>query len=255
MTMNATTAEAVREELVSIGTSGSHLQRHQRRARLAGLAVGVAVLAAATTGAAIVIDAFPGETTVTPLGAIVSVSGTGTTTVDIGPAPSDAGSVVADITCTGAQGTISIQTNPGAETQIPGGAKMDCAFVGVAPMHVDDGLLPAAGATSFTITADPGTTWDATLQYASSSSTPWAVNANGQTYGVPNANGAPDLTPARATNGKVGYILEAELSAFEGEGFIDVYEQDGTTVIGQFPIGGGSVGVSGSGETTITISD
>jgi hypothetical protein len=238
MSMNATTAEAVREELVAIGTSGSHLQRHQRRARLAGLGVGVAVLAAASIGAAVVIDAFPGETTVTPLGAIVTASGTGTTTVDLGAAPTDAGAVVLDITCTNGQGTVSVETNPGSGA-VAGGAEMDCAFVGGGAMHVDDGLLPAAGSTSFTITADPGTTWSATLQYASSSSTAWGVNANGQTYGVANANGTPDLSPALATNGKVGYILNADLFtiAYPGEGFINVYESDGTTVIGQFFVG------------------
>lgn len=248
MSMNATTAEAVREELVSIGTRASHLERHQRRARLAALAIGAAVLAAATTGAAIVIDAFPGETTVTPLGAIVTASGTGTSTVELGAAPRDAGAVVVDITCASDQGTISIETNPGAGSELPGGAEMDCAFVGGGAMHVADGLLPSPGITSFTITADPGTTWNATLQYASSSSTPWGVNENGQTYGVPNSNGVPDLTPALATNGKVGYILGSELMAFTAdEGFINVYESDGSTVIGQFPIGGG--------ETTTTPSD
>jgi hypothetical protein len=238
MTMNTTTAEAVRDELVAIGTPGSRLQRHQRRVRLAGLAVGVVVLGAATTGAAIVVNGFPGETTVSPLGTVITASGTGTTIVDLGAAPSDAGAVVVDITCTAAQGTISLSTIPQAGSGGSSSAQMDCAL-GNGSMHVTDGLLPADGSTSFTIIADPGTTWDATLQYASSSSTPWGVNANGQTYGVPNANGVPDLSPALATNGKVGYILNSDLFTIEypDHGFINVYESDGTTVIGQFPVG------------------
>ena len=103
--------------------------------------------------------------------------------------------------------------------------------------HIIDGRLPEPGSTSITITADPGTEWSVTAQYASRSTTPWEVNANGQTYGVPNENGVPDLSAAQATNGKQGYILDKELLTMDHPGFINVYESDGSTVIGKFPIG------------------
>ena len=85
---------------------------------------------------------------------------------------------------------------------------------------------------------DAGTAWTIKAQYASAVTSAWKVNANGQTYGVPNESGVPDLSAAQATNGEVGYILQDELWGFAGDkGFINVYESDGTTVIGQFPIG------------------
>lgn len=63
------------------------------------------------------------------------------------------------------------------------------------------------------------------------------MNARGESYGVPNDNGIPDLVSAQATNGEIGYTRESEQRAFEGEGYIRVYEADGETVIGWFPIG------------------
>lgn len=42
---------------------------------------------------------------------------------------------------------------------------------------------------------------------------------------------------AQATNGKDGYVLVAQWTAFHGSGYIPVYESDGTTVIGRFSIG------------------
>jgi hypothetical protein len=104
-------------------------------------------------------------------------------------------------------------------------------------VHIRDGRLPAAGATYITITADQDTEWSVTAEYGSSDATPWGVNANGQSYGVPNEYGVPDLVATLATNGVQGYTLNEEMTAFEGEGFINVYKSDGTTVIGQFRIG------------------
>lgn len=100
---------------------------------------------------------------------------------------------------------------------------------------------------------------------ATSNGTSFPTNAKGQTYG-PAANvslaNEPDLIFADATNGAKGYIYRSQLWADDGTDvtspaaaaaymasataprFIPVYEQDGTTVIGEFEIPGVSPSLS-----------
>ncbi|NHF61848.1 hypothetical protein [Microcella pacifica] len=229
--MDTEFARGVRAELTAIGTKDSRLQRHQRRARAVAVSVGAVVMVGALTGAAVVISNLPGTTTVVPLGNIVTAAHTGTASIDLGSAPANATVVVIDLTCVSGDGRVTALTVPSAGSEGADGSGVHCAIGQTA--HIENGLLPAAGTSSITITADPGTAWSATAQYGTSSTTEWGVNANGQTYGVPNVNGVPDLTPARASNGAWGYVFAEELSAMDQEGFINVYESDGTTIIGQ----------------------
>ncbi|MDM4762784.1 hypothetical protein QT381_07165 [Galbitalea sp. SE-J8] len=90
----------------------------------------------------------------------------------------------------------------------------------------------------------------------------YAVNANGQSYGsAADANSPdtePDLIGVVADNGKTGYVLKTELAEADGSNItspeeavkwenggakvnhtVDVYESDGTTVIGTFTVYGG----------------
>lgn len=242
--MNPEVARAVRAELVLIGTRNSGLQRHQRTRRTLTLSIAALAIAAATTGAAIVVNGLPGETTVAPVGNTVTVSYTGTATIDLGPAVAGANSVILDLTCVSTTGKLSVPLTSGvvqdsSGTTSPGGdetAGFDCATV-ARTVHITDGLL-SPGGTSITVTADPGTTWKAVAQYGTATTTDWGVNANGQTYGTANKkNGMPDLQSAQATNGAIGYIYTSEVLAFPGSGYLNVYESDGTTVIGKFPIG------------------
>jgi hypothetical protein len=97
---------------------------------------------------------------------------------------------------------------------------------------------------------------------------PWATNANGQTYGVRNKTGMPDLEAVSFDSGKrQGYVKASDLDCASGESevhspaqaiawdatsknravSIPVYESDGTTVIGTFIVGGGS------GDATQTV--
>jgi hypothetical protein len=233
-TLSPSVAAAIENELAAIGTPDSRLQRNQRRARRLAFALCTVAGAAVLTGGAIVASGFPGETTTTPIGIVVTGTYTGTASVELGAAPADAGAVILDVTCVQGGGVITVPLNGrGADA-----VSWDCD-VRTDTTHIDNGKLPDPGSTSITITADPGTQWTVTAQYATASTTDWGVNENGQTYGVPNENGLPDLSPALATNGKVGYIFNRELMSFrEGdEGFINVYESDGTTVIGQFFVG------------------
>lgn len=235
-TLRPSVASAIESELAALGTADSRLQRNQRRARRLAFVLGTLAGAAVLTGGAIAVIGFPGETTTTPIGSVVSGTYTGTASVDLGAPPADAGAVILDVTCIQGGGVILVPLNGRNADAV----SWDCD-VRTATTHIVDGKLPDPGTTTFTITADPGTQWSVTAQYATTSTTEWGVNANGQTYGVPNENGVPDLSPALATNGKVGYIFNRELLSFrEGEeGFINVYESDGTTVIGQFFIGNG----------------
>lgn len=233
-TLSPSVASAIESELAAIGTADSRLQRNQRRARRLAFVLGTLAGAAALTGGAIVAIGFPGETTTTPIGSVITGTYTGTASLDLGIAPADAGAVILDVTCIHGGGVITVPLNGlGADA-----ISWDCD-VRTDTTHIINGKLPDPGSTSITITADAGTRWSVTAQYATTSTTEWGVNENGQTYGIPNENGVPDLGPALATNGKVGYIVNRELLSFrEGEeGFINVYESDGTTVIGQFFIG------------------
>jgi hypothetical protein len=240
--LNPGFAAAVRGELVAIGTKKSRLQRHQRRTRLAVVGI-IAIAAAATTGAAIVVNSFPGTSTVAPIGKAVTVTRTGTATIDLGPAANGANTVIIDVTCISDTGSISVpstngfsQDAAGKTTPLVGMTGWDCAKRSTT-VHFKDGFL-APGSTSIKITADPDTTWKAIAQYGGSTTSDWTVNAHGQTYGAPNAkNGFPDLQGAQATNGKLGFIYVKEFGAFKGIGCINVYKSDGATVIGKFGIG------------------
>ena len=243
-------ADAVRSELIAIGTRSSLLQRHQRRVRLAVAGVVAAGIALGTTGAALVITGIPGTTTVTALGDALVVTRTGTSTIELGPAAAGATSVIIDVTCASRSGAISVpstngfsQDASGTVTPSVGTTDWDCA-VRSTTVRIRDGYL-APGTTSITVTADPGTTWTAKIQYASSTTSPFGINAHGQTFGADNSvNGEPDLQGAQATNGKVGYIVSKDFRAFHGCGYLPVYESDGTTVIGEFSIGMDENGVS-----------
>lgn len=230
-TLDPVRAGAIEQELMNIRTPMSRLQRHQRRKRVLTISLGSVVLVGALTGGAIVVSNLPGWTTVTPLGETVTGSYTGTANVELGLVPADAAVVILDVTCTDG-GAMKVPTAGGGEVS------WDCSNpVRQDTIHIRDGRLPAGGTTFITITAAPDTDWTITAQYGTSDTTAWGVNADGQTYGVPNENGVPDLVAAMATNGKQGYTSTKEMREFEGEGFINVYSSDGTTIIGKFPIG------------------
>ena len=200
--MNTNFAQGVRAELAAIGTKDSGLQRHQRRARRLAIGLGALALVGATTGAAIVAYNLPGTTSVATLGSSVFTTHTGTASIDLGPVPANATVVVIDWACISDDGQLALLTVPSAGSAGPYGAGMNCAGSDGRTNHIDNGLLPQAGSTTVTITADPDTTWKATAQYATSTTTEWGVNNDGQTYGVPNVRGVPDLTPPEPPMGK-----------------------------------------------------
>lgn len=221
--MQTGAADAIRAELAAIGTRGSRLQRQQRRVRTATTLVAVAAVAVTTSAAALVASGLPGATTTSALGAETTATHTGPARIDMGTAPAGAGAVIVDLTCRNDVGMVQVQTRQGS-------SGLSCTSGG--SVRIPDARLPSRGSTQFGVEASPATEWTATVQYASAVTSAWGVNARGQTYGVENADGHPDLVPATADDGRKGWALWTEWSAAEESGTVDVYESDGSTVIG-----------------------
>jgi hypothetical protein len=109
----------------------------------------------------------------------------------------------------------------------------------------------APGQDSTTITATPSARWRLVATYASVTTTAWGVNASGQTYGIQNQQGIPDLVAVIATNHRSGYVYANQLFTPPPETpsqavaqnnapprTLTVYESDGETPIGEFVAGG-----------------
>ncbi len=249
MTLDTRFAAGMREQLIDTASGTSPLARGLHRRRIALGVVGTAAAAALlTAGTLVAVGGVPGEHLVTGLGNEVTQSFTGSATVELGVPTAAANAVSFEITCTSA-GAFDVEFADGT------GLSWECSDTpGLNERTTDDpydSTLPvghvvtvreqllAAGETSFGVTTGASTTWTITSQYATSVTTPWGINANGQTYGTANEKGIPDLTAAQATNGEVGYIYSDELMNDSRQDFhtIPVYESDGVTVIGEFPIG------------------
>jgi hypothetical protein len=219
-------AHAVSEQLVASEHKRSWLARRSRRVHTAvGIASGL-VLAAALTGGALYVAGLPGEEDVVATWPATSFEGTGTMALHLGPAPEGATVIRVTLTCE-SDDDLTISDGDGD------GGTIYCAISERDHISIDisdygnDGL--------FTIEAADGVPWSASAKYIRINVSDWGVNAKGETYGVPNSAGIPDMTAAYATNGLVGYIYQHDLWCTGPNQVIPVYESDGETVIGEFP--------------------
>jgi len=240
--MDETFAAALRAALVDhVETTPASTSARRRRWRFTGIAF--AALVAGTGGVAVAAQllAEPGSDTVTHVAPAVTYAGNGTQTVELGTPPAGATAVDIRLTCLTA----------GSFTTADG-ARLECssASVGTVSATMLWGLTLDEGQHATTITAAAGTRWSLVAAYSSVQTTAWGVNARGQTYGVANANGTPDLVAVIATNGKPGYAYANQVlrdkptatSPADAVGGRDnrkpytvlVYESDGETVIGEF---------------------
>ena len=74
----------------------------------------------------------------------------------------------------------------------------------------------------------------------------FSVNEAGETYGSPGGGSVPDLIPARADDGVIGYVRVSELDLERNLAksttnpdavfAVDVFESDGTTVVGELTV-------------------
>ncbi len=188
----------------------------------------------------------PGQDELAELADRVTTTGSGTQTVALGDRPPGATAVRTELSCLSA-GTIGW----------PDGASMSCdaqdvkAAAGSSRSMSEYTLPLASGQTSIVITAHQGVAWRLTTTYVQVVHTEWGVNAKGDTYGVENDQGSPDLLAVDATNGKSGYAYVTDLdgpqptspadavrqqATEQPRRTIPVYTSDGTTQIGVFQV-------------------
>ncbi len=197
---------------------------------LAGSAVSGAAGASADHG-------LPGSSVVTELGVPVAMTGAGTTTVDLGAPPVGANSIQLQLTCLTA-----------GKITIPGFGGVDCGGQESSPAVWRVALSP--GQSAVTLQAGASARWRIVASYSAEYTTPWGVNAAGQTYGAhKSGDGDPDLVAVIASNGAIGYASSLELQGPTPSNpnqalawmqlpvrtvHIPVYLADGKTVIGYF---------------------
>lgn len=221
----------------------------RRRRLFAGVGMSAVLVAAGAVGAtASGLLPLPGGRNVDTLAESVSTTVTGTGVLDAGPPPAEATALSLVLVC-----------DTTGRFAFPDGASMVCDVPGSAAGYE----LPLAAAADgrIRINADAGARWTLAATWVRSTTTEWARNATGDTYGVENENGAPDLIAVQATNGTFGYVHRDDLEDADGTTasksfrspadalawqaeyggritYIPVYESDGTTVIGEFQVGG-----------------
>jgi hypothetical protein len=124
-----------------------------------------------------------------------------------------------------------------------------------------------AALDSVTIKTSPNATWTLLVTYVNRVQTSWGINASGETFGVSNQQGTPDLIAVVIDQGKAqGYVVRRELDCASGGDVkspaealtwdetsqnrnisIPVYESDGVSIIGAFTVG------SAAGPDTRTV--
>lgn len=248
-TMDPEFSTGLRKALVTtVSRPSPGRRRGSVRAWLIG---GLTVTLVASAGvAAGVLLTTPGGEKVTPLGPRVTASATGSGTLALGATPSDATTVEFEFECL-TQGSFLFGLN---------GASVSCSADDTGgKTALVTGQLPLSSLVDQSVSVITGDSseWTMTARYVAIEPVPLATNANGNTYGTEVFEANPDLILAQATNGKTGYVRRSELDGAggpeptspaqavevnkyrEGKTFvIPVYESDGTTVIGQFEVGG-----------------
>lgn len=174
--------------------------------------------------------------------------------MELGPAPEGTTGIAMELTC----------LTPGRFELGAGGASLSCTAADVNAAAITRpttwGVLDRLpGQNSLTIRTEPENRWRLTAKYVNQETTAWGHNVEGDTYGVQNENGTPDLVAVMATNGRSGYAYRTDLEeadgtaagktfkspqdaldwqeARQGKSFsVPVYDIDGKTVIGEFVI-------------------
>jgi hypothetical protein len=120
----------------------------------------------------------PGADAVIQMEDPVIASYVGTQTIELGPAPEGATSIFVELTCL-SPGTMYWQ----------GGASMTCSDQDVGATGATGSMslpLTAGQRTTVVTTSDPSVSYRASVTYESRTRTEWAVNDNGDTYGIMN---------------------------------------------------------------------
>lgn len=238
-------AAGLRNELIAKVRRPPRRLRWSRRLGL-GVGAGVVVVGGGVAFAAGVFKP-PGQVTNAPVAVSVLATHTGTATVQLGRPPAGANDVSLTVTCLTA-GTF----------QFPGGG-VSCAASDLrTPLAKRGASITVAESEvgrQITVRTDPSSRWMLQATYVQQTTAAWGVNARGETYGVIDRNGTPDLI-AVDTGRVTGYIKNTDSNCASGGDVknpseavawgkltaglgisIPIYKSDGTTVVGTFVIG------------------
>lgn len=196
-------------------------------------------------------DAIAGDPGSPPADAVlVDQVGVGSAKLPLPEPPPEATHVSVQITCFSA-GELSFGTDP---RNNPGIA---CDQGDESPSTWYD--FPVDGQDTLYVTSATDVQWRVAAVYVARATTDWSVNAKGETFGIENETGTPDLIAALTSDGKQGYVYADELAAIDGTGAarefassedalrwqeeqkgktlsVPVYLSDGETVIGEFVV-------------------
>lgn len=222
------------------------LEQHvasSHRVRRIGLGVTIASSALAIFGAAGATAAgllLPGAPEIIPVGQTMHFEATGNNKPQLEEAPEGATAIQVDLWCDSA-GSVHVV---GAPTLVCAAGE-EGTWMG----------FTAGLATSLSVESDIA--WRLDARFVNSTTTPWGTNANGDTFGVINDFGEPDLIAVVAENGRDGFVYandladancsnvatpEEALQCQQTQGTTDqlvpVYLSDGETVVGQFLVAG-----------------
>jgi hypothetical protein len=225
---------AARSQLVE--TTSKRSLRFPGRWQHTGIVVGVGVGLSVGGGVALAHGVFsqaplPGSPSEAHLAKPVVATRTGTATINLGPVPRKANAI--SLTLTG----LSVGT-----FHFPGTASMSCSQSDISDPGPEGcgsyEVIPLlAGQHTVTITTSANVSWKLRAIYVHQVITAWKVNAHGQTYGVANKNGFPDLV-AVDQGGQSGYVKSSDFNCFgppNGDNVaIPIYKSNGTTRIGTF---------------------
>lgn len=224
----------------------------KRRNLLWWLGVGVFAGAGLIGGAAAAgILVLPGGDVVTSLSSPVVETHTGTAVVELGPVPTGVTHVAVELTCL-----------TSGSFMVDDGATLFCGAsdIGTGAARSSFSVPLASGAHTVGISTDATASWALMATYVNQTVTDWATNEHGESYGIQNASGSPDLIAVIATNGKPGYARSTDLHEANGTkaartfasseealawqethqeavSSVPVYETDGRTLVGDFDIG------------------
>ncbi|MDQ1124758.1 hypothetical protein [Microbacterium trichothecenolyticum] len=247
-------AGAFRTALIDHIDTAARVTSTRRRWWLGGGVTALALFAGTATAAATGLLPLPGAMEITTISTTATGTFTGSGSLDLGAAPENANGVVISLRC----------LTPG-HFSFPDGSSLSCSSTdfgtGIEP-GIAPSLFPLSNVMDgrVQITASPDARWSMTATYATATTTDWAINEQGQSYGVINENGDPDLIAVIADDGGQGYVRRSDLEDADGttaqrsfsspqdalewqrrnEGIahtIPVYATDGITRIGDFTVG------------------
>ena len=246
MEMDPVFTAALREVLVATVKDTPRVRRRWRWRLGSGMFVGLTLVTGGVALAAGVFSA-PGAPIDTQLGKVVTATRTGSATIDIGAPPAGATDLSLTFTCLTA-GTFDF----------PDGSSMSCGAADLLRLPIYRTSIEVVPLSpdidTVTINTSAGASWRLQVTFVNRVTTSWGVNASGETYGVANQHGTPDLIAV--DQGIAGYVRKSDMNCASGGDVqtlaqaanwdkisqnrnvsIPVYESDGITVVGTFVIG------------------